>query len=85
LAEEIRQYVNENFVKPAKKRGEKKLIIVSGEVHDRMGLKQRMPAVCSVLRSNKLQFLSGIQLVEEIRRNTVEKDSSTNRFVFTIE
>jgi len=42
LAEEIREYIDENFVKPARKRGDKELVLVSGEVHDRMGLRQRL-------------------------------------------
>jgi hypothetical protein len=84
LAEEIRKYVYENYVKPAKISGEKSLVIVSGEVHDRMGLKQRMPLVCSVLRGSKFQGYAGIQLVNEIGPPGVETDSSTNKFVFNI-
>lgn len=85
LAEEIRHFVFEHYIKPAKERGETKLVVVSGEVHDRMGLKDRMPAVCSVLRGSKLQNSFGVHLIQEIRLPKVERDSSTNRFVFSIE
>jgi len=85
LAEEIRRFVFEHYIKPAKERGETKLVVVSGEVHGRMGLKDRMPAVCSVLRGSKLQSSFGVRLIQEIRSAKVERDSSTNRFVFSIE
>ena len=41
LAEEIRHFVSEHYIKPAKERGETKLVVVSGEVHGRIGLKDR--------------------------------------------
>ena len=85
LAEEIRHFVSEHYIKPAKERGETKLVVVSGEVHGRMGLKDRMPAVCSVLRGGKLQNSLNVRLLQEIRLPKVERDSSTNRFVFNIE
>lgn len=85
LAEEIRHFVFEHYIKPAKERGETKLVVVSGEVHGRMGLKDRMPAVCGVLRGSKLQNSFCIHLIREIKLPNVEKDSSTNRFVFSIE
>jgi hypothetical protein len=85
LAEEIRNFVFEHYIKPAKERQETKLAVVSGDVHARMGLKDRMPAVCSVLRGSKLQSSFGIHLNQEIRLPNVKRDSSTNRFVFSIE
>jgi hypothetical protein len=85
LAEEIRHFVFEHYIKPAKERGETKLVVVSGDVHARMGLKDRMPAVCSVLRGSKLQDSFGVQLIQEIRLPNVKRDSSTNRFVFSMD
>jgi len=85
LAEEIRHFVSEHYVRPARERGETKLIVVSGEVHGRMGLRDRMPAVCSVLRGGKLQNSLSVHLLQEIRLPKVERDSSTNRFVSSIE
>lgn len=85
LADEIRHFVFEHYIQPAKERGEAKLVVVSGEVHSRMGLKDRMPAVCSVLRGHKLQNLFDVQLVQEIRLPNIVRDSSTNRFVFSVE
>ena len=85
LAEEIRHFLFEHYIKPAKERGETKLVVVSGEVHSRMGLKDRMPAVCSVLRGSKFQNSFGVRLIQKIKLPKVERDSSTNRFVFSID
>ncbi len=84
LAEEIRRFVSENYFEPARAQRKTEVIVVSGEVHSRMGLRQRMPAVCSVLRGKELQNSFEVRLVREIRKPTVEKDSSTNQFVFKI-
>jgi hypothetical protein len=84
LAEEVRQYVSEQYVKPAKAKGETKVTIISGEVHDRMGLKSRMPLVCEVLRSQKFQEMYNLRLVQEVRAPRVKRDSSTNQFIFEL-
>jgi hypothetical protein len=83
-AEEIRQYLLENYIKPAKARGTTKLTIVSGEVHGRMELKSRMPLVCEVLRSQKFQTNCNVRLALEKRRLNVKKNSSTNEFLFEL-
>ena len=85
LAEQIRRFVSENYFQPARACGDKEVVLISGEVHNRMGLKQRLPAVCSVLRGNELQNSFGVSLIREDRMPTVQKDSSTNRFIFKIE
>jgi len=85
LTDEIRRFVADNYFELARKNGDQKVILLSGEVHDRMKLKNRMPAVCSVLRGSKLQDLCRFILIREIRMPTVEKDSSTNKFVYRIE
>jgi len=60
------------------------VVITSGEVHTRLGLKSRMPAVCNALRREKFQLDYNVELVQEIRLPTVKKDSSTNKFIFKI-
>lgn len=84
LFDEIRAFIIENYFKPAKARGEKSLIIVSGEVHTKMNLCSRMPAVCNALRSEKPWNISYVELVKETRKSSVKKDSSTNQFTFSI-
>jgi len=51
VADEIRRYCRDNYVVPAKKNTKLVLAIKSGEVHEQLSFKNRLPAVCSVLAS----------------------------------
>ena len=84
LADEIRHFICTHYIEKARKDGKDHIELVSGQVHSNMGLVDRMPAVCSALRSRELETLCNIQLVNEVRLTTVKKDSSTNKFVFAI-
>ena len=84
LVDEIRQFVFENYIKSTLKQGKTQIFVTSGEVHSRMGLKNRMPAVCNALRREKFHVDFNIELVQEIRLQTVKGDSSTNKFIFKI-
>lgn len=84
LRDQIRNFVLENYIKPARARGETSLVVVSGEVHKRMDLTDRMPAVCNALRSEKLWKPYKVCLIREIRLPSVKENSSTNQFVFGI-
>jgi hypothetical protein len=84
LTEEIRNFVNEKYIKPARKEGKTKVTIVTGEVHSRMNLKDRMPAVCNALRAEKFQTAFDLELIQEVRPPSVGKDSSTNQFIFEL-
>ncbi len=84
LVDEIRNFVFENYFGPAKKQGKTQVVVTSGEVHNRMGLKNCMPAVCNALRRKKFQDEYNVELVQEVRLPTVKGDSSTNKFIFKI-
>ena len=60
------------------------VVVTSGEVHRRMGLKNCMPAVCNALRREKFQVDYNVELVQEVRLSTVKGDSSTNKYNFKI-
>jgi hypothetical protein len=84
LAEEIRQFIFDNYIKPAKAKGETKVTVVSGDVHSQMRLENQMPSVCQVLRGEKFQIEYNICLMKEVRLPSVQFNSSTNRFIFDI-
>lgn len=63
LTDKIRKFVCENFIEPARKRGEKEITIRAGDVHSRMGLSSRMPAVCSALKS-KIDRLCNVEILD---------------------
>jgi hypothetical protein len=43
LADDVRRFCKETYVDPARKRGEKMLVIRSGEVHNALKYKNRYP------------------------------------------
>jgi hypothetical protein len=49
LAEQIREFVYKRLVSPARNAGRLEIEVRAGDVHRSMGLKDRMPAVCSAL------------------------------------
>lgn len=80
LADEIRNYCIENYVKPARI---KKLALVKirvGEVHTRLGYKNRLPAVCAALGSEKFE------LQGEVKRFAIEGplNGASTEFLFLL-
>ena len=63
LADTIRAYARDRMVAPCRDAGVHGFSIRAGDVHDAMGLKARLPAVCAALRSRKFQEQSGIELL----------------------
>ena len=84
LADEIRKFICEKYIYPAKRRGEVQIQIVSGDLHSAMNLNSSMPSICQVLRGKKLKELCNVTLLKEIRKSTVELNSSTNIFIFDL-
>ena len=84
LADEIRKFICEKYIYPAKRRGEVQIQIVSGDLHSAMNLNSSMPSICQVLRGTKLKELCNVTLLKEIRKSTVELNSSTNIFIFDL-
>ncbi|RLG81121.1 MAG: hypothetical protein DRO40_10185, partial [Thermoprotei archaeon] len=89
LADQIREFVVEHFIKPSIQKGEKELRIRAGDVARAMNLTGRMPAICSALRSVEMRRLvkecCGVDVeVREIKRENVKRDSSTNVYVFRV-
>jgi len=60
LADEIRTFTYERYIRPARETGVRTVTVRAGDVSDAMGLKDRMPAVCGAIGSNK--FLEQYQL-----------------------
>lgn len=81
-ADEVRQFIRDQYIEPAKQRGESQVQIMSGDVHSLMNLNSRMPLVCEVLRGEKLHSMCNITLIEEKRRQNVKNNSSTNIFIY---
>lgn len=53
LTDEIRKYVFQKYIKPSVESGQRSITLRAGDIHSEMGLKSKMPAVCTALRSRK--------------------------------
>ena len=62
LVDDIRQFVRENNIEPARKKGLKQVTIRAGDVHTNMGLASRVPAVCVALET-KIDEMCGLKLL----------------------
>ncbi len=57
LADKIKEFIIECFIKPSIQRGEKELHTKAGDVARAMNLAGRMLAICLALRSGKIHRL----------------------------
>lgn len=55
LADEIRDFVFRTYIEPTRKRGERTVRVRAGDVHEGMGLSDRMPAVCGAIGTRKFE------------------------------
>ena len=80
-ANEVREYVLATFIKPARQRGQRTVSFTSRDMHGGMGLKDRMPLVCSSIDADKfLDFASVI-----LMKRDGPKQSSTVRWTFDLQ
>ena len=64
LADDIRSFVRQRYVTPARHREKKSFRLRAGDVHEAMGLHSRLPAVCSALQSADFLRRNGLKLVD---------------------
>lgn len=60
-AEMVRQYCKTRIVDPARARGDATVTIRAGDVHQAMGLKNRLPLVCSAIGANAFEESAGVE------------------------
>jgi hypothetical protein len=63
-ADRIRQAALDVYIAPAHEGGATEVIIRAGDLHQLLGLKNAMPAVCSAVRSSKFQKLACVILAK---------------------
>ena len=64
-ADHIREFVNKNYVLPARNTSRGRIAIRAGDVHAGMKLKDRMPLVCSALRAKVFETTCRVRFVSE--------------------
>ncbi|WP_338098348.1 Swt1 family HEPN domain-containing protein [Methanolapillus ohkumae] len=61
----IRFYIYQNHFRPAKMKGQNKVIIRAGDIHSEMGLKSDIPAVCSAMKT-RIDQLYDVEILDII-------------------
>ena len=65
-ADDIRVFACQRYVEPARKAGKKRVTIRMGDVHKAMmGLKDRLPAVCSAIQAEKFWTGCRVALLDQ--------------------
>lgn len=80
LAEDIRKFVFENNIKPARMVGVKIVSVNAGAVHTAMGLTSRMPAVCGAIGANTFCATYGVKLLSR----SGPQNGATATFTYSI-
>lgn len=79
-ADEVREYVLVAIIKPARRKGEKTITVISGNIQKLMGIDERNPLVCGSLDTNKFLTYADLKLISR----EGPKQSSTVKWVFEI-
>jgi hypothetical protein len=62
-SDRVRQYVRRTYLDPARRKGDKQVRVVAGDVHAGLDLRNRIPLVCNALRSRALQRAGNVRIV----------------------
>jgi hypothetical protein len=62
LSDTVRSFTLREYIEPARAEGRNQVTIVTGDVHRRMGLAGRLPAVCSALTARAFELESHVVL-----------------------
>lgn len=66
LSESVLQFVQESYVRPARRQSRPTIEIKAGEIHAGLRWSRRVPLVCAALNSRKLQRAAGLELIEKL-------------------
>lgn len=64
VADRVRQFINDNYFEPSRRKGVEQLTLRSGDIHRKMNLHNRYPLVCSVMRSHKTERLCNVKIIK---------------------
>jgi hypothetical protein len=66
-SEEVRKHVVEQYIAPARRKGEGTVQVRAGNVHNELHWTGRVPSVCQALDSQKFEHEAGVELVDRSR------------------
>jgi 5-methylcytosine-specific restriction protein B len=61
-SDDTRRYVRQNYIEPARARGDLEVSVRAGDVHDAMGYTNRYPLVVSALGALKFRSYARVEL-----------------------
>ncbi len=64
-SEDVREYVEKQYIDDSRKKGVKRFTVNAGEIHRGLGLQNRVPLVCMAIQSKKFLDRHGLKLVEK--------------------
>jgi len=79
-SDKVRHYVQVHYIEPAKKQGARTVTVVAGDVHRALGFNNRVPLVCTALKSHRFQEDNRMVLSDV--SGPPSKLSTTVRFTF---
>jgi hypothetical protein len=77
----VRQYARDTYLRPARRRGEKRVSIHVGTVHKVLALNNRVPLVCAALKSKKFLAENALSLISK----TGPPSGQSTTVIFTYE
>lgn len=80
IADEVREYVLICIIKPARRKGEDKVVFVSGDIHKSMGLTNRNPLVCNAIDASIFLDYAKVNLISR----EGPEESTTVKWTFSI-
>jgi hypothetical protein len=80
ISDNIREYVLEAIIEPARQRGLRTVKLKCGDIHDQMGLSNRHPQVCSAIDADIFQTYAKVELIQR----SGPKQSNTATWLFKI-
>ncbi len=84
LTDMTKKHVIENYVEPARRRGEKRVEIRVGNILKELGWSNRTPSVFSTLGSQPFQKEAGLELIEKRGGPPSGGPSTTWQFVYRV-
>jgi hypothetical protein len=79
----VRQYARDTYLRPARRRGEKRVSIHVGTVHKVLALNNRVPLVCAALKSRKFLEENALSLIS--KTGPPSGQSTTVTFTYEIQ
>jgi hypothetical protein len=82
ISDLIREHAQDNYLRPARRRGEATVAINAGTVHKALALHNRVPAVCQALKSKKFLDANHLKLVSETGPQSGQSTTVTYTYEF---